>query len=73
MREIVVKGEDSKPDSSISQIIDYAQDRQHTFLTGALDVSMIDEREIKFSLISGTMYLYTRKEGTLYRVALTAV
>ena len=73
MREILRTGEDAKPDSAVGQIVEFAQDKAFTWGTVAYDASTIGEREVKFAVISGTAYLYTRRDDTIYRVALSAV
>lgn len=73
MRALNLKGEDAKADSSQRQIEEFAQDKAHEFSDEAWTTASIAEREIKFALVSGTMYLYTRKDDVIYRVALTAI
>ena len=66
MREINRKGNDAKPDSSIGQIVELAQDKQFTLSRETIDASMIAEREIKLQLVSGTLKLISKIDGTLY-------
>ena len=71
MRDIVLKGEDARPDSAVRQVVDYTQDRQHDFSEEAFTTASISERELKFAKIGATLYLYTRFNDTIYRVALS--
>ena len=73
MREINRTGQDAKPDSPIGQIVEFAQDKSFEFETEAYTTATIAERELRFAFIGATMYLYTRKDDAIYRVALTAV
>ena len=66
--------ETQDPESALGQIVEHAQDRQFDIGTAAFDTSTIGERQIKLALISGSLYIYTRYDGTVYRTAaLTAV
>ena len=71
MREIARSGSEAKPDSTISQVIEFAQDKQHTLSEVTLDASMIAEREIKLQKVSGVVKIVTKLDGTLYTVTLT--
>lgn len=71
MREITRSGSEAKPDSTISQVIEFSQDKAHEFGTAAYTTATIAEREVKFAFISSVMYLYTRKDDVIYRVALS--
>lgn len=73
LRRLNAKGEDSRADSAVGQILEQAQDEKFEFGTEAYTLATISERETRYAYISGTMYLYTRKDDVIYRVALTAV
>lgn len=73
LRRLNTKGEDSRADSAIGQVLEQAQDEKFEFGTEAYTLATLAERETRYSLVGGTMYLYTRKDDTIYRVALTAV
>ena len=71
MREINRTGADSKPDSPIGQVVEFAQDKAFTLSETTLDASMISEREIKIQKVSGVVKLVTKIDGTLYSVTLS--
>jgi hypothetical protein len=48
------------------------QSKNHGFVDGRAPIaSEVPEFGVVYAMISGTMYLYTRKGATLYRVAMT--
>jgi len=71
VRQLNVTGDESKPDSAIGQIQEFAQDKQFTLSETVLDASMISEREIKIQKVSGTVKLVTKIDGTIYTVTLS--
>lgn len=73
MLEIELTGDNAKPDNPLKKIVERAASRQNLpVATAAYTLATIDEGEFKLSYISGTLYMYTRYNDTLYRVAFTA-
>lgn len=71
MRRFPLRGDESKPDSAISKVLEDAQDRQHDLSEEAITEEMIDERELKIQKVSGVVHLVTKVDGTIYKVQLT--
>ena len=73
MLEVELVGDDAKPDNPLKKIVDRAAPRQNLPVsTIAYTLATLDEGEARLAVISGTLYLYTRYNDTLYRVAWTA-
>ena len=68
----VIKDEETR--RLFEKMLEDIQDRQLTILSSEPSVNDIDNNEIKiYDAGSGTRYIYTKINGTLYRAALTAV
>lgn len=67
MRQLNLKGDEQKPDSGLRQVEEFAQDKAHDFGTVDYDLSSISERELKFAIVSGSLYAYTRRNDQIYK------
>ena len=72
MRDFVLAGDKSKPDSFERHVLKNAQDKKHDILIEAAGKSDFIEGQIKFDKTTSPPRLYTVIEDTLYYVTLTA-
>jgi hypothetical protein len=73
MSGLLPKGSPPQLKQAFEELSNGAQRSSHTLFSRAPFAGEIPQNGVVFALISSTMYLYTRNNSDIYRVAMTKV